>query len=280
MSERVTGETPALSAAQVYRGERLRHVAMPIGGVGAGQVALCGDGGLRQWQLFNNVNHQAFVPNSFFAIRVTSTEPPLNVIRLLQSREVADLPVSHTPLVNDDFIPDAQRALVRSFPGVERTTFASAYPFATVRYEDAALPIEIELEGYSPFIPLDPDASGLPAAVFTFTLRNTGALSLQGGLAATLQNAVGWDGLTPIDGAQCPLFGGNVNRVERRPGRTSIVMDNPSLAEGFQRVTPVCRAGQRLPALIPECAERDERPQPRRRDLERRLDDAVPTRPG
>jgi len=235
MNGNVTGERRSagtvLPGARVHHGEELRHVAMPIGGVGAGQVALCGDGGLRQWQLFNQVNHQAFVPNSFFAIRVTSTEPPLNVIRLLQAREIADLPLTHTPLINDDFIPDAQRQLVQSFPGVERTTFSSAYPFATLRYEDEALPLDVELEAYSPFIPLDAESSGLPAAVFTFTLRNPSALDLQGCLAATLQNPVGWDGLTPIDGASCPLFGGNVNRVERRPERTTIVMENPSLAE-------------------------------------------------
>ena len=66
--------------------------------------------------------------------------------------------------------------MTQSFPGVERTEFQSTYPFATVRYEDEALPLEIELEAYSPFIPLDADASSLPLAVFTFTLRNASAL--------------------------------------------------------------------------------------------------------
>src|SRR3712207_6587845 len=123
-----------------YRGVRLRHVAMPLGGVGAGHVALGGDGGLRQWQLHNQVNHRGFVPDSFFAIRATSTEPPLNVVRLLQSREVADLPVDHTPLVNDDDIPEDQRRLVRLFPGVERTEFEAIYPFARIDYLDDELP--------------------------------------------------------------------------------------------------------------------------------------------
>ena len=31
-----------------YQGEALRHVAMPSGGLGTGQIALGGDGGLRQ----------------------------------------------------------------------------------------------------------------------------------------------------------------------------------------------------------------------------------------
>ncbi len=47
----------------------------------------------------------------------------------------------------------------------------------------------------------------------------------------SLQNAVGWDGLTPITGNQNPLYGGNTNRLRKRPGSTSIVMDNPSLPD-------------------------------------------------
>src|SRR6478609_8354989 len=121
----------------VYRGSRLRHVAMPLGGVGAGHIALGGDGGLRQWQIHNQVNHRGFVPDSFFAIRAASIEPPLNVIRLLQSREVTD-----------DDIPEDQRRLVELFTGVERTEFSAAYPFARIRYFDDVLPLEISLEAH------------------------------------------------------------------------------------------------------------------------------------
>ena len=220
---------PARDDATRHAGTRLRHVAMPLGGVGAGHVALGGDGGLRQWQLHNQVNHRGFIPDSYFAIRTTSTEPPLNVIRLLQSREVAALPPDHTPLVDDDDIPADQRALLDLFPGVERTEFAGSYPFARVRYLDDALPLEVELEAYTPLVPLDEEASGLPAAIFTFTLRNASALHVQGALAGTLQNAVGWDGVTPIAGNRNPLYGGNTNRARRSAGRTSLVMENASL---------------------------------------------------
>src|SRR5678815_4495227 len=80
-----------------------RHVAMPLGGIGAGQIALGADGGLRQWQIVNQINHVGFVPDSFFAIRATSTEPPLDVLRILQSREVLDWEPDPTPLVTDDY---------------------------------------------------------------------------------------------------------------------------------------------------------------------------------
>lgn len=37
--------------------------------LGGGSIAIAGDGGLRQWQINNKVNHIAHVPNSFFAMK-------------------------------------------------------------------------------------------------------------------------------------------------------------------------------------------------------------------
>src|SRR5947207_9143683 len=190
-----------------YRGAALRHVAMPLGGLGAGQIALCGDGGLRQWQMVNQINHAGFVPDSFFALRASCTEPPIDVVRVLQSREVLDLESESTPLVNDNVIPADQQALTREH-GVERTVFTGSYPFARIAYEDAQLPLEVKLEAFSPFIPLNAQDSGLPTIIFSFTLHNRSAHEVHGCLGAALQNAVGWDGLTPISGNQCPLYGG------------------------------------------------------------------------
>src|SRR3712207_675673 len=116
--------------ARVYGGEALRHVAMPLGGLGSGQIALGGDGGLRQWQMVNQINHKGFIPDSFFAIRASSVEPPVDLVRVLLSRERMELAEDHTPLVNDDHIPADQRALVDKFPSVQRTTFSGTYPFA------------------------------------------------------------------------------------------------------------------------------------------------------
>jgi uncharacterized protein (DUF608 family) len=61
-------EKRTVSEALTYRGDALRAVALPLGGIGTGTVALAGDGGLRQWQISNNVNHDAHIPDSIFAI--------------------------------------------------------------------------------------------------------------------------------------------------------------------------------------------------------------------
>jgi uncharacterized protein (DUF608 family) len=215
-----------------YQGETLRHVALPLGGLGAGQIALGGDGGLRQWQMTNQVNHLGYVPDSFFAIRTSCIEPPLNITRILQSHEILTRDDDHTPLVNDDYIPPEQKALLQQYSGVDSTRFTAAYPFAHIQYQDEQLPITVSLEAYSPFIPLDAHASGLPAIIFTFSLHNHWTHEVHGGLGATLQNAVGWDGVTPISGNHSPLYGGNINRLRETKEITALLMENPSLPDG------------------------------------------------
>lgn len=230
-----TNERPVLAGERenlAYRYERdaLRYLALPLGGIGTGQIALCGDGSLRQWQIVNQANHLGFVPHSFFVLRASTTEPPSDVVRILQSRASLAYGPGETPLVNDDVIPDDQRTLLSCCSGVEHTTFIGAYPFGQIAYEDAALPVEVNLEAWSPFVPLDATASGLPAIIFTFHLRNRTTTNVHGCFGAALQNAVGWDGVTPISGHRCSLYGGNTNRVRQQTDRISIVMENPALA--------------------------------------------------
>jgi non-lysosomal glucosylceramidase len=49
-------------------GAEFGHLAMPLGGIGTGNLAICADGGLRQWQLRNIGNHEGALPGSFFAL--------------------------------------------------------------------------------------------------------------------------------------------------------------------------------------------------------------------
>jgi uncharacterized protein (DUF608 family) len=204
-----------------------RHVALPLGGIGTGTVALAADGSLRQWQLHNIGNHLGTLPFSFFALRLSCVEPPYDALRILQA-PVPD--AEPTPLVNDDHVPRWQRDLLAEVSGVTATQFDATYPFGRVRYLDDDLPVDLELEAFTPLVPLDVERSSLPAALFTFTLRNTSVDTLHGTVAGALQNAVGWDGVTPIDGVTAAGYGGNTNRLVREPGWTSLVLENHTLA--------------------------------------------------
>lgn len=201
---------------------------MPIGGIGTGNLAICSDGSLRQWQLHNIGNHEGALPFSFFAIRATRVEPPLDTVRILQAAPIPE--TTGTPLVTDDVAPRWQHDLLSRHRGVQRVEFGGIYPVADLEFADEAIPLRIELEAFNPLVPLDVADSSIPVAQFTFRITNTDALPIHGTLGVTAQNAVGWDGVSPIDGVSGTGYGGNTNRVRRANGWTSVVMENHSLA--------------------------------------------------
>ena len=190
---------------KVYRGGELADLAMPMGGVGAGNIAVCGDGALREWQIFNKVNSSCIVPGQFFAIwaRAGGGEP---VARLLRTAPVEDLPF------------------------VKATEFIGEFPIAELRYKDSALPVRVEMEAFSPFIPMNSRDSGIPGVFFIFKVKNPGRQEVSVSLAASLQNAVNYDGRSAIKGVRFNGYGGNVNTVVEGRGLTMIQMSNPILS--------------------------------------------------
>jgi len=210
------------SSRRVYTGQALRAVAMPMGGIGAGQIALCGDGSLRQWQIFNQVNHQAFVPDTFFAVWAKQgRDKP--IYRVLQTSVCYDETDFHpAPHISDHVVPEGARRLLERLPGVDNVEFIGEYPIAYLTYKDADLPVQVSLEAFSPFVPLNPKDSGLPAIVFIFNVKNVSQLPVKASLAASLQNAVGWDGVSPIVGVENTRYGDNRNTVVRLKGLTAI----------------------------------------------------------
>jgi hypothetical protein len=58
-----------------------------------------------------------------------------------------------------------------------------------VRYAGAKeFPMDVTLEGIAPFVPLDENASGIPAAFLRITIENTGTAELKGDLFGWLEN--------------------------------------------------------------------------------------------
>jgi non-lysosomal glucosylceramidase len=153
----------------VYTGNDLKYIGMPIGGLCAGQLYLGGDGKLWRWDLFN-----AHLPTGADRYaHPTKTGLPIEQGFALQ------VEAEGKPLV---------RTLdAAGFPDV---TFCGQYPIGTVEYKDAAFPVAVTLEAFSPFVPLNVDDSSLPATVLRFTLTNTTAGPVEATLAGWLQNAV------------------------------------------------------------------------------------------
>ncbi|MCS6859881.1 MAG: non-lysosomal glucosylceramidase [Abditibacteriales bacterium] len=237
------------NAMKVYSGEHLRCVALPLGGIGTGTISICGDGSLRQWEIVNQVNHQGYVPQSFFAVRV---QPPRGraVAKVLQMPPLP--PLSSPPCqggegggaasVSDHLVPDELRELMDDLPGVEAVEFVGEYPIAQLTYKDDALPVAVKCECFSPFVPLNEKDSGLPAIVFIFSAHNPTEQTLSVSFLATLQNFVGWDNVSLIRENENFGYGGNRNTVLSLNGWTAIEMRNDRLPHDAPTYGTVCLA--------------------------------------
>lgn len=205
-----------------YAGERLRVFAFPLGGVGSGNVSFSGTGQLVAWQIANNFNSGpngasgAIVPLTFFA--AWAKQERSAKATLLQTVSVADLP---------------------SCQGLQAE---NCFPLLRVRFE-TGLPVQVELEAWSPFIPLNARESATPIAIFTFTLHNPTKQPQEAAVMMCLQNIIGWEGYRPLEGLAHEEFVGNFNSLERLSGWTTLVAqcregNGDALGTPVQLLTP------------------------------------------
>ncbi|MCP4711870.1 MAG: hypothetical protein GY869_24890 [Planctomycetes bacterium] len=166
-----------------YSGSDLDTIGMPVGGICAGQLYLTGDGQLAYWGIFNHqfstgagqVNYQVGrKPNILAEGSTLRQAPPIDQGFALQVRRNGTTIAARTLDQQD-------------FPQVR---FCGEYPIGSVEYPDDTLPVELKLEAFSPFIPLNPADSTLPGTIMKFTVKNTSQDTLQAALTGWLQNAV------------------------------------------------------------------------------------------
>ena len=183
-----------------YLANRHTDARLHLGGIGTGNFELGADGQLTTWQLFNTLK-EGQVPFYF----VAKAGP---VARLLQTAGGPQL------------------------PRVQQIEMTGEYPFATLRFQDADLPVHLELSAFTPFAPLDAQFSSMPLAAFVFRVENSSAQAQTVSLAALMQNPVGYDATGEANtSAVNAWFGGNVNEVLRVPGASGLCLRAAAGAE-------------------------------------------------
>jgi uncharacterized protein (DUF608 family) len=181
----------AKGAPTVYRGAALRYIGMPVGGIGAGQVYLGGDGRLWRWDIFN----QHMPTGDAGYARPPQPDYPFEqgfALRVKAGGKEQTLRLDR-----------------QGFPDV---AFRGEYPIGIVDYAGPGLPVSVRLEAFSPFIPLNADDSALPATVMQYTVRNVTSAPIECDIGGWLENAV------------CPGSGvpGRTTQATREAGITLI----------------------------------------------------------
>ncbi|MBI2425134.1 MAG: hypothetical protein HYV27_20075 [Candidatus Hydrogenedentes bacterium] len=160
-------------AKEVFSGASLETIGMPCGGIGAGQLYLCGDGTLGCWQIFNDAtSNWVDVTFATYAHRGIAKPVDQGFGMVITPKDGSAL---FKPLSRD------------GFAGV---AFQGEYPIGTVRYSEPECPVKVEMEAFSPFIPLNASDSALPATLFRITAENVSPQPLRAAVLGCLQNAV------------------------------------------------------------------------------------------
>ncbi len=168
---------------RVRRQGELRHIAFPLGGIGAGSISIDGAGRLRDFEVFNRPDKGFDFDYTFLALH-GSVDGGGMFARALQG-----------PLAGRGMVRDARGEGIRrsgtGLPHFRGATFVGRFPFAEVTLTDPNVPLDVSIEAFNPFVPLDADASGLPLAWLTTTLGNPLERAVDVTLYASLQNRVG-----------------------------------------------------------------------------------------
>ena len=171
---------PDIAYPRVFTGRRLTAIAFPLGGVAAGAISLGGRGQLRDWEIFNRPDKGNAPSYAFPAIWAQSgTRKP--VARVLESR-------IQPPYEGSSGLG------TKNAPGLVRlanATFTGEFPLARIDFADPALPVRVSLEAFTPFIPHEPDESGLPVAILRYRVTNPGAAPAKVSIAWSIDNPTG-----------------------------------------------------------------------------------------
>ncbi|MCP5522008.1 MAG: hypothetical protein H7A46_10725 [Verrucomicrobiales bacterium] len=166
-----------------FAGSDLETIGMPVGGICAGQVYLTGDGRLAYWDIFNQNNN-----TGYGAVNWKEGRSPYEKVESFKLVYDAEVRQGFAVQVRQADGSTAARTLDR--PGFAKLRFRGEYPIGRVEYADPAFPVQVSLEAFSPFIPLNARDSSLPATILNYTLKNTGNTAVEVTLAGWLSNAV------------------------------------------------------------------------------------------
>lgn len=199
---------------KVYSGAELKTIGMPCGGIASGQLYVRGDGSLAGWWIANNAYNTGYGIENF--LNFNTALGPWKVC--YQTFEPISYIEQGFTIVTGKDSKAISRPLNNS--GFNNIQFIGEYPVAEIFYRDSLNPlsVDVSLEVFSPFIPLNSKESALPATILQFSLRNPTDEEQYVELKGYQQNMVMLDVKDYIQGY-------SRNRMVRKPGILSLYMD-------------------------------------------------------
>lgn len=163
-----------------YDDRKTGRISFPLGGIGTGSIGLCGNGALRDWEIFNRPNKDSYNGFTHFAVRAENGRKVIDA-RVLQGDAM--------PPYDTAFYGTPRESLA-GLPHFRKASFEGVYPEAKMRFTDPSFPGKTSLKAFNPFIPHNSRDSSLPAAFFEIEIENTTSQKLHYTVVGSLANPV------------------------------------------------------------------------------------------
>lgn len=158
------------------------QAAFLLGGIGTGNISIGSRGEFRDWEIYNSPGKGNTSNYTFFTIW-TKEEDKAPKTKVLESK-------LQPPYLNMSIGYSAEK--YAGLPRFEDSEMTSEYPFVNVDFKDDEINLDVSLESFTPFIPLNPDDSGIPGAVIRYKVRNTSSKIQEVAISGSLTNSIGF----------------------------------------------------------------------------------------
>lgn len=164
---------------RTFSGESATQVAMLLGGIGAGSICLNGYGGLQDFSIRTRPETTA-MPDNFSANSPEAAFAVLHIKGVPRITKLIEGPFPAFKIFDQGLQGQGlRRGGFEGFPRFANCIFKGEYPFGEARFSDDAVPLEVTLTGWNPFIPLDDKNSGIPCVILEYTIHNASSLPVE-----------------------------------------------------------------------------------------------------
>lgn len=184
-----------IGVSEHYEREFRVRSGIALGGLGTGWVELRKDGQFYNWNLMNNYPLGTGEPIRTRALPRTYSDQSY-LFFLVRYQVEGESPRIKLLQLNSSLNEGGLESIDYYYPwmsGVDRIDYTASFPFTRLLFTDDDMPLEIEMQAFSPFIPGDAKNSSIPGAFFDFKVKATGEKPVKVFLVASLRNLAAYD---------------------------------------------------------------------------------------
>lgn len=170
----------------IYKGDCLREIIFPLGGIGTGSIGISGEGRLCDWEIFNRPDKGSY--NGYTHICVIAETDNKRYVKILNGDLTKELMGRYSKRMFGGYGFGPDGCTMSGFPHFKDVKFRGEFPFAVLTFTDDNFPGKVELTAYNPFIPNNADDSGIPAAFFSVKFINTTKFDVRFSAVFSLRN--------------------------------------------------------------------------------------------